>query len=355
MKILLGITGSVGAQLTYKLLKKLISFGHEVKIIATDSALEFIQTDDYTKAIECDHQTDEAIEYQNSGRVLHVEYAQWADCFLLCPCTANTLNKWMLGICDNLVLSTLKAYEGPIYVAPVMNTIMLKKELNLIHDFNHSYNDNITVLWPTVKKLACGDIGLGAYPHLDDIVNIVGGHRWKVPKTFHSPYIFNFERESLDPMVDHPGWFGSKRKYDIHTGIDLYCKPDTDVYAFEDGEVVDIDWFTGTKADCPWWFDSKFMAIAGKSGTIIYGEIVPMDLKGCKVKAGQKIGRTVRIVKKPPKSYIIGHRMDMLHIELIQTGEAKWGGDWTHDEDRPKFLKDPTIYLYGLKPTNINN
>ena len=354
MKIILGVTGSVGAQLTQKMIDALEEKGHEVQCIGTESSREFTNIP-YL-------QDDEFARYAQDGSVGHIELAHWGDCFLLCPCTANTLNKWRLGICDNIVLSTLKAYEGPIYVAPVMNTNMLKKEMPLIHDLEFSTweeEENIKVLWPTVKKLACGDVGLGAYPHISDIATIVSGHRWQIPNTFTVPGIFNYrymdESYAVERIIDHPGWFGGKRKHDIHTGVDLYCAPNTKVRAFEDGEVVEVDWFTGENAKCPWWFESKFIAIAGKSGTIIYGELEPdaMYLKGDKIKAKDIIGTTVRILKKPPKSHVIGHRMDMLHIELVETGKAKWGEDWLHEKERPKYLKDPTIYLFGSDPYRV--
>lgn len=43
------------------------------------------------------------------------------------------------------------------------------------------------------------------------------------------------------------GVFGAVRKYDIHTGIDLYCESGDHVYAIEDGIVVNVCHFTGPK------------------------------------------------------------------------------------------------------------
>ena len=34
-------------------------------------------------------------------------------------------------------------------------------------------------------------------------------------------------------LPDEPGLFGAVRKFDIHTGIDLYCEISTDVVAVE--------------------------------------------------------------------------------------------------------------------------
>ena len=75
-----------------------------------------------------------------------------------------------------------------------------------------------------------------------------------------------------------PGSFGYKRKFDIHTGVDLYCNKGDQVFAIEDGEVVAIEWFTGEKVDMPWWNNTQAVAIKGKSGVINYGEIIPIYL-----------------------------------------------------------------------------
>lgn len=54
-------------------------------------------------------------------------------------------------------------------------------------------------------------------------------------------------------MPDDEGMFGAVRKYDIHTGVDLYCEEGSLVSEYEDGIVVAIEDFTGVKANSPWW------------------------------------------------------------------------------------------------------
>jgi phosphopantothenoylcysteine decarboxylase len=35
--------------------------------------------------------------------VLHIELRKWADVFVICPLSANTMAKFSNGICDNLI------------------------------------------------------------------------------------------------------------------------------------------------------------------------------------------------------------------------------------------------------------
>lgn len=120
------------------------------------------------------------------------------------------------------------------------------------------------------------------------------------------------------PVKGDPGYFGTVRKYDVHTGIDLYCGPYQPVYAIESGVVVKIDDFTGPSAGSPWWNDTKAVLIESKSGVIVYGEIALfIDIEvGSEVLEGDFIGNVVPVLKKrkgdiPPY---------MLHLELMMHG-----------------------------------
>jgi murein DD-endopeptidase MepM/ murein hydrolase activator NlpD len=139
------------------------------------------------------------------------------------------------------------------------------------------------------------------------------------------------------------GAFGVSRKFDIHTGVDLYCEPFADVIAIEDGEIIAIEWFTGEVVDMPWWNNTKAIAIKGKSGVINYGEVVPHEnLKvGDKVKEGDLIGWVATVLKKDKGKV---PSITMLHIELY----SEYNGDWCLwelDEEKPINLLDPTELL----------
>lgn len=153
----------------------------------------------------------------------------------------------------------------------------------------------------------------------------------------------------LDPMPEipkeGPGSFGAVRKYDVHTGIDLYCKPATKVKAIECGEVVAILDFTGTKADSPWWNDTRAVLIEGASGVFVYGEIKEReDLKiGDNVECGDVIGEVVTVLKKDK-----GLPMTMLHLELMQHKER----DvliWELNKQKPEQLLDPSTILNNIR------
>lgn len=339
MNILIGVTGSVSAKLYGKLYHELIKNGHNVKAIKTVAAQRL-----YPSLIGEVFDDESWYKlYEREKRVIHIELAQWADVFVICPCSANTLAKIESNLADNLLTSTVMAYDyykKPLYIAPAMNTQMYANCCGV--------NFKSMILPPTVKKLECGAIGLGALADVYDIAKIVSGHSWKI----------DFVKQIFDKSVlksrlngsfyDHAGAFGSVRKHDIHAGVDLYCEEGSVVRAFEDGKVFSVGKFTGKEVGSPWWNETYYISIDGPSGRIVYGGIdVPRTLrKGNKIKAGFKIGTVKKILKKKPKEKIPGHKTSMLHIELIDSkSDVPFVECWNIGDPRPDYLKDPTVYL----------
>ena len=153
------------------------------------------------------------------------------------------------------------------------------------------------------------------------------------------PWIWPVLAQPVFP--DYPGMFGSVRKHDVHTGVDIYCENGRLVLAAEDGIVVAVENFTGPNAEdpSPWWNDTKAILVEGLSGVILYGEVDPCVHVGERVMQGQGIGRVVCVLKKDK-----GRPMAMLHFELYHLGTRKsvW---WRLGETKPRELLDPTELL----------
>ncbi len=144
------------------------------------------------------------------------------------------------------------------------------------------------------------------------------------------------------PTHDEAGGFGFVRKFDIHTGVDLYCLEKDEVYVIEDGVIVGIEKFTGEWAGSPWWNNTEAILIEGSSGVILYGEIeISSELRDKKeVKKGDLLG-VIKTVLKKDKGKVPSN---MLHIELYKKGttESVW---WKLDSQKPDNLLDVTDLL----------
>ena len=393
MKILILTTGSVSAYLSHKLANILKNNGHEIKHYMTEAAghlmsfnkgsksdnpfAQTFYTGHFSNYISNEHEIVDWHDKPNNP-VLHIDIVNWADVCVVCPADFNILGKMANGIADDVVSSILAAWLGSgkkLYICEAMNTMMYKNPARLRNRDMLENIENVHFIEPTVKRLACGDFGIGALADINTIANIVEGHRWVQPisnneligTTQYSSgsmpgliggYIHNYPTrvpykglfKDYIPKFNEPGAFGAVRKFDIHEGVDIYCEKHAGVYAMEDGEVVASYHYTGNAAKCDWWNDTWCIKIKGKSGVITYGELEMPEYNrklpsvGTFVKAGDLIGMVGQVLKDGKKrNDIRNHNVCMLHVEL-RTENCHIDG-WKLDEDRDKRLLDPTPYL----------
>ncbi|MFA1548750.1 flavoprotein [Actinomadura chokoriensis] len=147
---------------------KLVTLAHQrgwdVQIIATPSALDFIDT----KALEAQTGRPVRSEYRKPGEPRSPK----ADAIIVAPATYNTINKWANGISDTYALGILAEAPGlaiPIAVLPFVNTALAGRSA-----FNHSIS---TLQGEEVRFM----LGAGKFePHLpgsgDDQADIFPWH-----------------------------------------------------------------------------------------------------------------------------------------------------------------------------------
>lgn len=148
------------------------------------------------------------------------------------------------------------------------------------------------------------------------------------------------------PIEGAVGDFGYRRSFYYHPGIDLYCSEGQEICAIEDGEIVNIEHFTGANANppSPWWNDTWSILIEGKSGVIGYCELKVNDnLKiGSQIQEGQIIASIIPVLKKNK-----GNGTTMLHLEHYETG-TKDHATWLLDTPKSEHLLNPRNLLETL-------
>lgn len=176
--ILVGVTGSVAAIRAPRLVSALLACDAEVQVIVTDAAKAFVGVEGDLE-VRVHTNDDEWGEWRRLGDpVLHIELRRWADVFLIAPLSANTLAKMTAGMCDNLLTCVARAWRvgqggaGPMVVAPAMNSEMwlhpvTEGQVRKLTEWG------VTVVLPVEKKLACGDVGVGAMEAPEKIVEVV--------------------------------------------------------------------------------------------------------------------------------------------------------------------------------------
>jgi phosphopantothenoylcysteine decarboxylase len=208
--VLLGVTGSVAATRTPQLFAALRQHGHHVRVVATDAALYFFDPAklDPTQAgrnpeiVTIDADEWHGDRYRRDDPVLHIELRRWADLLVIAPLDANTLAKLAAGLADNCLTCVWRAWDvaRPVILAPAMNTLMWEHPLTVRHlrqlagytagreppeeltaeemiEWVNANAPKLRVVGPITKRLACGDVGVGAMAEVDAIaaaVNDIG-------------------------------------------------------------------------------------------------------------------------------------------------------------------------------------
>jgi phosphopantothenoylcysteine decarboxylase len=178
-KILLGVTGSVAAKLTPRMVARLLENDYQVQIIATKPSFYF--WDEGAVDVPVYREEDEwpGERYERDQMILHIELREWADALLIAPLTANTLAKMANGFCDNLLTSVVRAWNlaKPMIVAPAMNTQMWNKCITDKHLAIVSMMYRAKIIEPVAKTLACGEQGIGAMAEIETIVGCLDSWR----------------------------------------------------------------------------------------------------------------------------------------------------------------------------------
>jgi phosphopantothenoylcysteine decarboxylase / phosphopantothenate---cysteine ligase len=123
-RILVGISGSIAAVKLPLLVSALVQRGALVRCVLTPSAARLVSAQSLACLSRQPCHLDADQWSHQSARPLHVELAEWAELVLVAPLSATSLGRWLHGLGDTLLASTLLACEAPVLVAPAMNTAM---------------------------------------------------------------------------------------------------------------------------------------------------------------------------------------------------------------------------------------
>ncbi len=171
MRILIGITAGISAYKIPLLIRKFIKDGAEVRCIMTPDARDFLSP----LVVSTLSKNPVGIEFWNKESGVwdnHVAYGEWADVFLIAPCTANTLHKLAQGACDNLLLATYLSMREKTIISPAMDLEMYQHP-SVKRNIEQLVADGVFVIPPDHGELASGLSGEGRLPEPQTIYHEV--------------------------------------------------------------------------------------------------------------------------------------------------------------------------------------
>ncbi|WP_173916531.1 bifunctional phosphopantothenoylcysteine decarboxylase/phosphopantothenate--cysteine ligase CoaBC [Halobacillus sp. Marseille-Q1614] len=170
-KIVLAVSGGIAAYKAAALTSKLVQAGAEVRVIMTESALQFVGSTTFQALSRQPVYTD-TFKEQDPRYIQHIDIADWADMFLIAPATANSIGKLANGIADDMLSTTLLATEAPVYIAPAMNVHMYSHPA-VVENMQKLDKWGFRFIEPGEGYLACGYVGKGRLEDPETIVALL--------------------------------------------------------------------------------------------------------------------------------------------------------------------------------------
>jgi len=161
------VAGGIAAYKAADLLRKLTEAGHDVTVVPTASALNFVGAATWAAL---SHHPVAADVWTGAEDVPHVQLGRQAELVIVAPATADLLAKAAHGLADDLLTNTLLTARCPVLFVPAMHTEMWEHPATV---------DNVAilrrrgaiVLEPATGRLTGADTGKGRLPEPAEIAD----------------------------------------------------------------------------------------------------------------------------------------------------------------------------------------
>jgi phosphopantothenoylcysteine decarboxylase/phosphopantothenate--cysteine ligase len=167
-RVVLGVSGGIAAYKACDLLRRFTESGHDVTVVPTEAALEFVGAPTWAalsgKPVSTDVWTD-------VHEVPHVRLGQSADLVVVAPATANLLARAAHGLADDLLTTTLLTARCPVVLAPAMHTEMWEHAATRANVATLRER-GVLVIEPAEGRLTGADTGKGRLPEPGEIFEV---------------------------------------------------------------------------------------------------------------------------------------------------------------------------------------
>ncbi|GAA5521635.1 bifunctional phosphopantothenoylcysteine decarboxylase/phosphopantothenate--cysteine ligase CoaBC [Aliifodinibius salicampi] len=170
-RIILGVSGGIAAYKAAFLLRAYQKAGAEVRVTMTPDARRFVGAETFASLSKHSVAIDIFSENQTTSNswTKHIDWGEWADLFVIAPCTANTLGKIAGGLSDNMLTATVMAARCPLLLCPTMDGEMYRSPA-VKRNLETLKRDGIHILEPEEGYLASGLEGKGRLPKIENIL-----------------------------------------------------------------------------------------------------------------------------------------------------------------------------------------
>lgn len=168
-RIVLGVTGGIAAYKSCDLLRRMTEAGHEVRVVPTASALNFVGATTWA-ALSGQPVTFDPMH--DVHEVPHVRIGQGADLVIVAPATANLMAKAAHGLADDLLTNVLLTARCPVVMVPAMHSEMWEHPATTAN-VALLRRRGVLVVEPDEGRLTGSDSGKGRFPEPVQVYDLV--------------------------------------------------------------------------------------------------------------------------------------------------------------------------------------
>jgi phosphopantothenoylcysteine decarboxylase len=165
--VVLGVTGSIAAYKSAELASLLVKQDHEVFVVMTRDAVEFI-TPLTLQTLSKNPVSTSFFDEKENWRPGHIELADRANLLLIAPATANVIAELAHGLASHPLAAIALATRAQILVAPAMNGKMWEHPATQ-ENVATLKTRGVDFIGPEEGMLACGYEGVGRLWKVEDI------------------------------------------------------------------------------------------------------------------------------------------------------------------------------------------
>jgi phosphopantothenoylcysteine decarboxylase / phosphopantothenate---cysteine ligase len=159
------VSGGIAAYKACELLRRFTESGHEVTVVPTAAALEFVGAPTWA-ALSGRPVASEV--WTGVHDVPHVRIGQSADLVVVAPATADLMAKAAHGLADDLLTNVLLTAHCPVVFAPAMHTEMWEHPATA-ENVATLRRRGVLVVEPAEGRLTGADTGKGRFPDPEEV------------------------------------------------------------------------------------------------------------------------------------------------------------------------------------------
>jgi phosphopantothenoylcysteine decarboxylase/phosphopantothenate--cysteine ligase len=200
-RVVLGVGGGIAAYKACSLLRLCTEAGHDVTVVPTAAALEFVGAATWAALSGKPVATT---VWDRVHEVNHVRIGQQADLVVVAPATADLIARAAHGLADDLLTNTLLTARCPVVLAPAMHTEMWEHPATRANVEVLRARGTV-VVDPATGRLTGADSGAGRLPEPRDLFAAVAAllHRGGLERDLAGRRVLvtaGGTREAIDPV-----------------------------------------------------------------------------------------------------------------------------------------------------------